>query len=137
MVFGASTRSYKVKVDYSKMLKAQEQALKALELEINKLENLKEDEELDVDQFKSTIGVAREDTIHVNNFPYHFEERDIRLLFKDCGEITRVAMPEDRMSKQSRGFAFITFIDYKAARKAMNLDGHRVMNRPIKVTIAQ
>ena len=119
------------------MLKAQEQALKALELEINKLENLKEDEELDVDQFKSTIGVAREDTIHVNNFPYHFEERDIRLLFKDCGEITRVAMPEDRMSKQSRGFAFITFIDYKAARKAMNLDGHRVMNRPIKVTIAQ
>jgi RNA recognition motif-containing protein len=81
--------------------------------------------------------VTREDTIHVNNFPYHFEEKDIRLLFKDCGDIARIAMPEDRMSKQSRGFAFITFIDYKAARKAMNLDGHKVMNRPIKVTIAQ
>jgi pSer/pThr/pTyr-binding forkhead associated (FHA) protein len=52
VVFGASTRSYKVKIDYSRMLKAQEQALKALEIEIDQLENLKEDEELDVDHFK-------------------------------------------------------------------------------------
>ena len=103
---------------------------------MDELEDLKNEAEIDVDRFKSTIGVVREDTVHVNNFPYHFEERDIRQLFKDCGEIIKVNLPEDRMLKQSRGFAFVTFNDYKAARKALNLDGHRVMNRPIKVALA-
>lgn len=118
------------------MLRAQERALKTLENEIDDLENLKDEEDIDVAQFKTTLGVVSEDTIHVNNFPYHFEEKDVRQLFNNCGEIKRISLPEDRMLKQSRGFAFVTFHDYKSARKALNLDGHRVMNRPIKVTIA-
>ena len=72
----------------------------------------------------------------MNNFPYAYNEKDLRLLFKDCGEITHVNVPEDRTMKQSRGFAFITFDCNKAARKAMNLDGHKVMNRPLRITLA-
>ena len=40
------------------------------------------------------MGVKeREDTIHVQNFPYHFEESDMRKLLKDCGEIVKITMP--------------------------------------------
>lgn len=46
---------------------------------------MKDEKDIDVAHFKTTLGVVNEDTIHVNNFPYHFEERDVRQLFKDCG----------------------------------------------------
>ena len=129
--FGASTRSYKVSVDYSRMLKAQEEELKKLQKEMNQLENLKEDDEIDANTFKNTIGVIREDTIHVNNLPYAYRQDDLRHIFKDCGELLNIHMPNDR------GFAFVTFDSEKAARKALNLDGHKVMNRPLKISIAR
>ena len=91
---------------------------------------------MDLNTFKNTIGVSREDTVWVNNLPYAYVEKDLRLLFKDCGEILQVNIPEDRSMKQSRGFAFITFDCAKAARKALNLDGHRVMTRPIRVALS-
>ena len=66
---------------------------------MDQLVNLKDDEDIDVNTFKSTIGMTREDVIHVNNFPYAFNENDLRLLFKDCGEILKVSVPEDRALK--------------------------------------
>lgn len=86
------------------------------------------------------LGVKREDTIHVNGLPYHYKEEDLRLLFKDCGQVARIAIPEDRFSRQqNRGFAFVTFTDEKAARKALNLDGIRtgLRNPPLKIKIAE
>ena len=103
---------------------------------MDQLAHLQEDQEIDLNVFKSTIGVSREDTIHVNNLPYSYSEKDLRHLFKDCGEITQVSVPEDRTMKQIRGYAFITFDCAKAARKSMNLDGHRIMNRPLRIALA-
>lgn len=87
--------------------------------------------------FKSTLGVVRQDTVMVRNLPYHFKEAELRDLFFDCGPVASVRMPEDRMTQQSKGFAFIAFVDDKAARKALNYDGHKIMNRPIAVSIAE
>lgn len=48
-----------------------------------------------------------------------------------------IRMPEDRMTRQSKGFAFVTMESERAARKALNYDGHRVMKRPLKVRLAE
>jgi len=73
VTFGASTRQYRVTVDYSKMLKAQERALRNLEKQMDQLADLSSDEaNVDVKTFKSTLGVKREDTVHVSGLPYHF-----------------------------------------------------------------
>lgn len=77
------------------------------------------------------------DTIFVSNFPYHFEDQDLENLFKDCGKVITIKIPEDRMTHKSKGFAFITMESEKAARKALNYDGHKVMNRPLKVRLAE
>lgn len=39
------------------------------------------------------------DTLYVGNLPYHYEESDIRTLFKGCGEIVKVEL--------RKGFAFV------------------------------
>lgn len=55
------------------MLLAQEQALKELELEMDQLAEISEDaENIDLDAFKTTLGVKREDTIRVSGLPYHY-----------------------------------------------------------------
>ena len=51
------------------------------------------------------------------------------------------------MTRKNRGFAFVTMDSEKAARKALNYDGHKVMdrrdgrkdderNRPLRVSLA-
>lgn len=106
---------------------------------MQQLVDLNDDDEANVEAaaFKSSLGIEQSQTIHINNFPYHYEERDIRLLFKDCGEILRVAMPQDNLSMQSRGYAFVTFANERGARKAMNFDGHEIMRRPLRIRFAE
>ena len=41
------------------------------------------------------------------------------------------------MTRKNKGFAFVTMDSEKAARKALNYDGHKVMNRPLKVRLAE
>jgi RNA recognition motif-containing protein len=60
---------------------------------------LDEKDSLDVDTLKSTLGLVTKDTLFVCNFPYHFEEVDLENIFKNCGEVVNVRMPEDRMKR--------------------------------------
>lgn len=85
---------------------------------------------------KKTLGLISRDTLFVNNFPYHFEEADLESLFKDCGKVVSVRLPEDRLTHKSKGFAFVVMENDKAAKKALNYDGHKVMNRPLRVRLA-
>ena len=98
-------------------------------MEMNQLEKLDSREEVDVETFKTSFGLVKQNTLYVCNIPYHFEEADLADLFKDCGVITNIHIPEDRMTRKKRGFAFVTLESDKAARKALNYDGHKVMNR--------
>lgn len=58
-------------------------------------------------------------------------------MFGDCGKIVSVRIPEDRQTKQSRGFAFVTFENEKGCRKALNYDGHLFFDRKLKVSKAE
>jgi RNA recognition motif-containing protein len=50
---------------------------------------LDEKDSLDVDTLKSTLGLVTKD----------FEEVDLENIFKNCGEVVNVRMPEDRMKR--------------------------------------
>mmetsp|Transcript_22067 Transcript_22067/g.30413 ORF Transcript_22067/g.30413 Transcript_22067/m.30413 type:complete len:117 (+) Transcript_22067:126-476(+) len=100
---------------------------------LNNLDN----PELDVNTLKSTLGLVKQDTLFVRNFPYHYREDDLDDLFGDCGKIIDIRIPEDRVTRRSKGFAFIKMESEKAARKALKYDGHKIENRPLKVTFAE
>ena len=53
---------------------------------MEELADINEDDQakVDLETLKSTLGVKREDTVHVGGLPYHYKEEDVRLLFKDC-----------------------------------------------------
>ena len=107
------------------MLREAEELLKSLEEEMKHLEKLDNREELDIETFKSSFGLVKQNTLHIGNIPYHFEKKDLIDLFKDCGAVIDVRIPQDRGRK--KGFAFVTLENDKAARKALNYDGHKPM----------
>ena len=139
VVFGQSTRVYEIKIDYSKMQKAVEMEKKELEREIRRLERLDQAHASnDMDALKSTLGLVKQDTIYVSNLPYSCTEKDLSELFNDCGKIVSVRIPENKqMRGQNRGFAFITMIDERGARKALNYDGHKFYDRKLRVSQAE
>lgn len=118
------------------MQKAVEIEKKALEREMRLLERL-DKPDLDVETLKSTLGLVKEDTIYVSNLPFSCTERDLLELFGDCGNLLSVRLPENKQTKQNRGFAFITFDSEKAAKKALNYDGHKFYDRRLKVNKAE
>lgn len=83
---------------------------------------------------KSTLGLVKQDTIHVSNLPYSCTEKELADLFADCGKIVSVRLPENRQTKGNRGFAFITMADERGARKALNYDGHKFYDRRLRVS---
>lgn len=118
------------------MQKAVEIEKKALEREMRILERL-DRPDLDVETIKSTLGLVREDTIYVSNLPFSCTEKDLQELFGDCGGIVSIRLPENRQTKQNRGFAFITMESERAAKKAMNYDGHKFYDRKLRVSKAE
>jgi len=114
------------------MQKAVELEKRALEREMRVLERL-DKPDLDLETLKNTLGLVKEDTIYISNLPYSCTENDLRELFGDCGPIVSVRLPENRQTKQNRGFSFITFETDKAAKKALKYDSHKFYDRKIHV----
>ena len=44
-----------------------------------------------------------------------------------CGEIRKIDL--------RKGFAFVTMEDERGLRRALNLDGHKIMGRPVKISL--
>lgn len=72
-------------------------------------------------------GVARQperrtddlNTIRVTNISENTTEADLQDLFKPFGRISRVYLAKDKETLQSRGFAFVSFVNKDDAAKAM------------------
>ena len=75
-----------------------------------------------------------EKNIYVGSLSYQTTEDELRQLFEQYGEVASVNLVTDRITGQSRGFAFIKMAKKSAARQAIEqLDGRRVDGRNIKV----
>ena len=77
-------------------------------------------------------------SIYVGNLSYDVTEDELREVFADYGEVTRVYLPVDRETKRRRGFGFVEMSnDDQEATAIETLDGAQWMGRQIKVNKAK
>ena len=77
-------------------------------------------------------------SIYVCNISYQVTQEDLREVFSEYGEVTRVQLPTDRETGRQRGFAFVEMETEDEEVAAINaLDGAEWMDRTIKVNKAR
>jgi RNA recognition motif-containing protein len=95
---------------------------------------------------KERIGSFRIDQVkgmgtrlYVGNLPYSTDDKQLRALFEEVGQPPReVRIITDRMTGQSRGFAFVEVADATAAQAAISaLNGHPFGGRTLTVNEAR
>lgn len=86
----------------------------SLEQDLKVLEKL-DDENLDIDTLKNSLGLKKHDTIYIGGIVPASTEADVRELFEEYGKIESVRVPLNQQTKLNKGFAFVTFNDPKCA----------------------
>ncbi|MDB9539491.1 RNA-binding protein [Anabaenopsis tanganyikae CS-531] len=77
-------------------------------------------------------------TIYVGNLSYHATEEDLRTVFAEYGQVTRVVLPTDRETGRMRGFAFVEMKEDAQEDAAITeLDGAEWMGRQLRVNKAK
>lgn len=76
--------------------------------------------------------------IYVGNLSFSSTEDTVRNLFSQFGEVTDVALINDRETGRPRGFGFVEMRDDNAGREAIRaLDGNDFEGRSLKVNEAR
>jgi RNA recognition motif-containing protein len=76
--------------------------------------------------------------LYVGNLSFENTENDLQDLFEQHGQVTEVALINDRMTGRSRGFGFVTMADAASGTAAMNaLNGKEVQGRTLTVNEAR
>ena len=76
--------------------------------------------------------------VFVGNMNFRTTESDLRSLFEQFGEITRVQVMTDRETGRSRGFGFVEMADDDAAAQAIQaLNGKEFEGRALNVNEAR
>lgn len=77
-------------------------------------------------------------TIYVGNLSFQATEEDIRDVFNEYGEVTRISLPTDRETGRKRGFAFVDMADEANEDAAIaELDGAEWLGRELRVNKAR
>lgn len=77
-------------------------------------------------------------SIYVGNLSYDVTEDDLRGVFSEYGNVTRVYLPLDRETNRSRGFGFVEMATDNEEQKAIDtLDGAEWFGRQMKVNKAK
>ena len=76
--------------------------------------------------------------LYVGNLSFNTSRESIESLFAAAGQVREVAMPTDRETGQSRGFAFVTMgTDQEANSAISQLNGASLDGRSLRVNEAQ
>ncbi|XP_019714702.1 serine/arginine-rich splicing factor 2-like [Hippocampus comes] len=77
-------------------------------------------------------------SLKVDNLTYRTTPETLRHVFEKYGRVGDVYIPRDRYSKDSRGFAFVRFLDKRDAEDAMDaMDGALLDGRELRVQMAR
>lgn len=81
----------------------------------------------------------REDyTVRVTNLPEEITDSDIKELFKNIGEVSRIFLARDKITAKSKGYAFVSFRNKLDAAKAIKIvNGFGYANLILTVEWAQ
>ena len=75
--------------------------------------------------------------IYVGNLSYSVTEDEIAVEFGAYGKVESVVIPLDKLSEQSKGFAFVEMESETEAKAAISvLNGKTLKERPIMVNVA-
>jgi RNA recognition motif-containing protein len=77
-------------------------------------------------------------TIYVGNLSFQATEDDLREVFAEYGEVSRISLPTDRETGRKRGFAFVEMSsDAQEDAAITELDGAEWLGREIRVNKAK
>ncbi len=77
-------------------------------------------------------------TIYIGNLSFQATEEDLKDVFAEYGEVTRISLPIDRESGRKRGFAFVEMADETKEDQAISeLDGAEWLGRELRVNKAK
>ncbi len=77
-------------------------------------------------------------TIYVGNLSFQATEDDLREVFAEYGEVTRISLPIDRETGRKRGFAFVEMAEEAHEDAAISeLDGAEWLGRELRVNKAR
>ena len=77
-------------------------------------------------------------TIYIGNLSFQASEDDIKGVFAEYGEVTRISLPIDRETGRKRGFAFVDMADEAKEDQAISeLDGAEWLGRELRVNKAR
>lgn len=81
---------------------------------------------------------SMESKLYVGNLPYSTTGDQLRELFSQAGKVVSADVIMDRMSGQSKGFAFVQMETPAEAEKAISMfNGYKMGNRELKVNVAR
>lgn len=75
--------------------------------------------------------------IYVGNLPYRVNEYDLKKYFSKFGEVKDARIVKQSKTGRSKGFAFVTFMGAKQAKKALIANGKSLRGRTMVVRIAK
>lgn len=76
--------------------------------------------------------------IYVGNLPYSINQQILQDTFSRCGTVDSIKLISDKLTGQSKGFAFIEMSNGSEAQRAIQqLNGTKIDDRDIKVSEAK